>query len=324
MKNSLETKLGIFVFLAVLAGWAIVETLGSADLFHHGYRVTAQFNTVQDLKPGDRVKMAGVEIGRVEDIQLTDTKVKVIMKLHDNARVKTDSKAAVKFTGLMGQNFVALDFGSPDAAVAKDGTELSTYEQPDLSAVMSKLDSAVDGIQSMTKTFASDDIHNLFGPLGDFFKSHKDELGATIENITNITGQIASGQGTVGKLIYQETLYNSALTTVSNLQTASASAQDMIANITMVVTNASSGKGTLGKLMTDDSLYYATRSSMTNLNEILLKINNGTGTVGKLVNDQDFYKNAKLSLQKLDKAADGLEDQGPLSVIGILAGPLGL
>jgi len=92
----------------------------------------------------------------------------------------------------------------------------------------------------------------------------------------------------------------------------------------MVVTNASSGKGTLGKLMTDDSLYYATRSSMTNLNEILLKINNGTGTVGKLVNDQDFYKNAKLSLQKLDKAADGLEDQGPLSVIGILAGPLGL
>jgi phospholipid/cholesterol/gamma-HCH transport system substrate-binding protein len=63
---------------------------------------------------------------------------------------------------------------------------------------------------------------------------------------------------------------------------------------------------------------------MTNLNEILLKINQGNGTIGKLVNDQEFYKNAKVSLQKLDKAADGLEDQGPLSVIGILAGPLGL
>ena len=85
MKNSLETKLGIFVFLAVLAAWAIVETLGSADWFHHGYHVSAQFNTAQDLKPGDRVKMAGVEIGRVEDIQLTDTKVKVIMKVHDDA-----------------------------------------------------------------------------------------------------------------------------------------------------------------------------------------------------------------------------------------------
>jgi phospholipid/cholesterol/gamma-HCH transport system substrate-binding protein len=324
MKNSLETKLGIFVFLAVLAAWAIVETLGSVDLFHHGIRISAQFNTVQDLKVGDRVKMAGVEIGSVQDIQLTDNKVKVMMKLHDSQMVKTDSKAAIKFTGLMGQNFVAIDFGSSGAASVQNGTELSTYEQPDLNAVMGKLDSAVDGIQSMTKTFASDDIHNLFGPLGDFFKSHKDELGATIQNITNITGQIASGQGTVGKMIYQDTLYNSALTTVSNLQTASASAQDMIANITMVVTNASNGRGTLGKLMTDDTLYYATESSMTNLNQILQKINNGNGTISQLVNNPEFYKNAKLSLQKLDKAADGLEDQGPLSVISILAGPLGL
>jgi phospholipid/cholesterol/gamma-HCH transport system substrate-binding protein len=176
----------------------------------------------------------------------------------------------------------------------------------------------------MTKAFSSDDIHNLFGPLGDFFKSHRDELAATIANITNITTQVASGQGTVGRLIYQDALYASALTTVSNLQTASSSANDLIASVQLVVTNASAGQGTFGKLLTDDGLYYTAASSMTNLNQILLKINQGTGTVGKLVNDQEFYQNAKLSLQKLDKAADGLEDQGPLSVIGILAGPLGL
>src|SRR5579872_6567074 len=111
MKNSLETKLGYFVFMAVLAAWAIVETVGSTDFFHHGYRVAAEFNSVQDLKPGDRVKMAGVEIGRVDDIQLTESRVRVIMKLHDNVVVKTDSKASIKFTGLMGQNFVGIDFG---------------------------------------------------------------------------------------------------------------------------------------------------------------------------------------------------------------------
>ncbi|HEX9047959.1 MAG TPA: MlaD family protein [Verrucomicrobiae bacterium] len=324
MKNSLETKLGVFVFMAILAGWAIVETLGSTDWFHHGYRVTARFSTVQDLKPGDRVKMAGVEIGRVEDIQLTDSKVRVQMKLRDNGMVKTDSKASIKFTGLMGQNFVGIDFGSESATPAKDGTELMTYEQPDLSAVMAKLDSAVDGIQNMTKAFASDDIHNLFGPLGDFFKSHKDELAATIGNITNITGQIASGQGTVGKLIYDQSLYNSAMLTVSNLESTGANANDLIASIKLVITNAEAGKGTLGKLMTDDKLYDAATGSMTNLHEILFKINKGNGTISKLVNEPEFYQNAKLSLQKLDKAADSLEDQGPLSVIGILASPLGL
>jgi phospholipid/cholesterol/gamma-HCH transport system substrate-binding protein len=324
MKNSLETKLGIFVFLAILAGWAIVETLGSTDLFHHGYHVIARFNTVHDLKPGDRVKMAGVEIGRVEDIELAESKVTVTMKLHDKGMVKTDSVANVDFTGLMGQNFVNIGFGPESKTAAKDGTELKTFEQPALSDVMTKLNSAVDSIQSMTKTFASDDIHNLFGPLGDFFKSNRDKLSATIDNITNISGQIASHQGTVGRLIYEDSLYTSALTTVSNLQSAGASAKDMIAQIQLVITNAQSGKGTLGKLLTDDQLYNATTSSMTNLNQILMKINNGNGTIAKLVNDQEFYKNAKLSLQKLDKAADGLEDQGPLSIIGILAGPLGL
>jgi phospholipid/cholesterol/gamma-HCH transport system substrate-binding protein len=63
---------------------------------------------------------------------------------------------------------------------------------------------------------------------------------------------------------------------------------------------------------------------MTNLNSILFKVNQGNGTIGKLVNDQEFYKNAKLSLQKLDKAADGLEDTGPLSVMGIMANQFGL
>jgi phospholipid/cholesterol/gamma-HCH transport system substrate-binding protein len=265
-----------------------------------------------------------VEIGRVQDIRLEDNKVMVSMKLRDNSMVRTDSKASIQFTGLMGQNFVSIGFGSPEAAIAKDGTVLESFEQPDLSAVMGKLDSAVGGIQAMTKTFASDDIHNLFGPLGDFFKSRKDELGATIDNITNITGKIASGEGSIGKMIYSDALYASASVTVSNLQKASGSAQDLLTSVQLVVTNVTAGRGTIGKLMTDDSLFYATKSSMTNLNEILVKINSGNGSIARLVNDQEFYKNARLSLQKLDKAADGLEDQGPLSVIGILAGPLGL
>jgi phospholipid/cholesterol/gamma-HCH transport system substrate-binding protein len=83
-----------------------------------------------------------------------------------------------------------------------------------------------------------------------------------------------------------------------------------------------SGQGTLGKLVTDNALYNQTTSAMTNLNEILLKVNKGNGTVGKLVNDQEFYKNAKLSLQKLDKAADSLEDTGPLTVLGEVMGNL--
>jgi len=324
MKNSLETKLGIFVILAIFAAVVIVETLGGMDFLHHGYHISALFETAQDLKVGNSVKMAGVEIGRVEKIAIStnDNKVRVTMKIHSDAMVKTDSKAAIKFTGLMGQNFVSIDFGATGSPSAVDGTILETEEQPDLNAIMVKLDNATSGLEKLTSSFTGDTINNLLGPLTDLIKQNSGHLTMTISNIENISGQIASGQGTVGKLIYTDSLYNSALTTVTNLQDTVAQVQGAVAQMRGVISGITNGQGTLGKLVTDETLYNSTTASMTNLNQILLKINQGQGTVGKLVNDQEFYKNAKLSLQKLDKAADGLEDQGPLSVLGIMANNL--
>jgi phospholipid/cholesterol/gamma-HCH transport system substrate-binding protein len=317
MKNSLETKLGIFVILVVLAAWAIMETLGGLQMFQSGYHINALFSTAQDLKVGDNIKMAGVEIGRVEKIALEDGKVKVTMKIHPDVVVKTDSEAIIKFTGLMGQNFVSVNFGSPDAPKVVDGAVLQTQEQPDLNAVMAKLNDAADGIKRFGDAFSGDKISNLVGPLVDFVKQNSGNISGAISNIDNITGQVASGQGTVGKLIYDQSFYDSAMGTVSNLQGA-------VASVQMVVSGITNGQGTIGKLVTDDTLYTATTASMTNLNQILLKINQGQGSVGKLVNDQEFYKNAKLTLQKVDKAADGLEDTGPLSVIGMMANQFGL
>jgi len=315
MKNSLETKLGIFVAVTVIAAVVIIEKLGSGSMFSHGRHVSAQFDNVQDLKVGDRVKMAGVEIGSVESIDLVTNKVSVTLRLSDKAVVRTDSRATIKFTGLIGQNFVAVDFGSPGAPPAEDGAILTATEQPDLSAIMAKLDSAADGVQNLTKSFTPDTINNLMGPLVDFVKQNSAPLTATIANVKNVSSQIAAGQGTIGKLIYDESLYTSAMATVSNLQETAASAR-------LTISNVNAGQGSLGKLLTDDKLYAETTASMTNLNQILQKVNGGQGTIGKLVNDQEFYKNAKLSLQKLDKAADGLEDTGPLSVIGTLVGNL--
>ena len=315
MKNSLETRLGVFVALAVIVAVVIVETLGGMESFRGGYRVSALFNTVQDLKVGNSVKMAGVEIGRVEKITLVNNKASVTMKLHSDAIVKTDSKAAVKFTGLMGMNFVSIDFGSADAPRAINGAVLATVDQPDLNAIMAKLDSAATGIENFGKSFTGDKIDNLIGPLTDFFKQNSSHIGGAISNIENISGQIASGQGTVGKLIYTDSLYDSALATVTNLQATVTEVRGVISGIT-------NGQGTIGKLVTDDTLYIATTASMTNLSQILLKVNQGQGTIGKLVNDQEFYKNAKLTLQKMDKMADSLEDQGPLTVVGLVAGKL--
>ncbi len=322
MRNSLETRLGIFVALALIAALVIVDLVGGLDFFKGGYHVTARFNNISDLKLGDAVKMSGVNIGRVDQIQLTDGKVRVSMRLNQGVIVKTDSTATIRFTGLMGQNFVAVDFGSPNAPGAANGAELTGLEQADLNALMAKLDAAAAGVENLTKSFTGDKIDNLLGPITDFLKQNSQPLSDSISNLKNISGQIASGQGTVGKLIYSNELYDSALATVTNLQDTAAELKATIADAQTILAEAKAGKGTLGKLLTDDTLYNETTGTMTNLHQIMRKINSGQGTVGKLINDQEFYKNAKLSLQKLDKATEGLEDQGPLSVLGTAASSL--
>jgi len=322
MKNSLESRLGVFVALAVVAAVVIIEMLGGPEHFMRGYRLYAMFENVQELKEGDRVKMAGVEVGRVEKIELKDEKARITLKMKRGAEVKTDSVATIKFTGLMGQNFVSLDFGSPNGSPASDGTVLQSKEQPDLSVVMAKIDDVATGVQNLTKSFSGLKIDELLGPFIDFMKDNRAPLTATISNIDSVTAQISQGKGTVGKLIYDQTLYDSALATVTNLQSTMSDAQVTLAHAREIVDQVKAGQGTVGKLVTDPTLYNETTATMSNARQILEKVNQGQGSVGKLINDQEFYKNAKLTLQKLDKATEGLEDQGPLSVLGIAVNSL--
>jgi phospholipid/cholesterol/gamma-HCH transport system substrate-binding protein len=322
MKNTLETRLGLFVALIVIATFFIMFIVGGFERFQRGRQVSTEFKNAQELKLGDRVKLAGVEVGKVEGIILTNNRVRVTMKLKPDAPVKTDTIARIQFAGLMGQNFVSLEFGSENAPLADEDTLLNSVEQADLGAIMQKLDNVASGVENLTKSFTGDKIDSLFGPIIGFMKDNREPLTATISNIRTTTAQIAAGEGTVGKMIFDDAFYNTALVTVSNLQSTSDEIKVAIAEAKKIVNDVNAGQGTLGKLVKDEALYLETTASMTNLKEILEKINQGQGTIGKLVNEQEFYKNAKLTLQKVDKATEGLEDQGPLSVLGILANNL--
>ena len=322
MRNTLETRLGLFFALAVIAAALIFEMIGSSDFFRGGIAVRARFESAQELRVGDPVKMAGVQIGRVEAISLADNKVEFGMKLTRSDQVKTDSKATIKFVGLLGQNYVALDFGSAKAPAVADNTILESLSQVDLSTIMVKLDGVAKGVESMTKSFSGDSINNFLGPVSDFIKENSPRLSGILSNAQAISVQVAKGEGSVGRLIYDDQLYRATLSTVTNLHKTADDFSATIAQARSMVDQIKAGQGTLGKLTTDESLYRETTTALTNLKEILQKINQGQGSVGKLVNDESLYKNAKMTLQKVEKATEGLEDQGPLSVMGIMVNSL--
>lgn len=329
MKNTLETRLGLFFALALIAGVVIMELAGTRDLFNKGYPIRARFDDIQELKEGDPVKMAGVEVGRIKRIELADNKVEVVLNVDRDANVKTDSKASIKFVGLMGQNYISITFGSSTAPNATANTLLETEEQADLNSLMVKLQNVADGVEGLTKNFSGENFSNLLGPFTDFIRENSPRLSAILGNLQTVSTRIAQGEGTVGRLINEDALYVSALTTVSNLNTTVADAKPLFDDLKLtldearsVVTQVNQGQGTIGKLIKDEALYRETTTAMVNLREILQKINQGQGSVGQLVNDPAFIDNAKLTLQKVEKATEGLEDQGPLSVLGIAVNSL--
>ncbi len=329
MRNSLETRLGLFFALAFVAGLLVLELSSGIDFLRKGVDVKARFNSVNELQIGAPVKLAGVQIGDVRRIAIEGAKVAVTLRLRQDAAIRTDSKATIRFAGLMGQNYIALSFGTPAAPVITAGSELEAETLPDLGQIMAKLDAAASSVGGITNIFGGDNFQNLLGPFTDFLKDNSPRLTAILGNIQVISKQIADGQGTVGKLISDDALYTTALSTITNMSATATEIQGMagdakatVAEARKIVAEVGAGQGTLGKLLHDETLYHETTGAMTNLHQILGKVNGGQGLAGKVVNDENFFKNVKGTLQKVEKATDTLEDQGPISVIGTVAGHL--
>ena len=269
-------------------------------------------------------------MGRVTDIHLAGQAVEVVMKIDTAADLRTDSIAQIRFAGLLGQNFVSIDFGSETAPRLVPPAMLQTKEQADLSQIFEKLNGVADGVQSMTKTFSGDQFGQLLGPIAEVVKENQPRISALMTNLVSLTADLTQGKGTVGRLLHDEALYVSAVSAVTNVDSLAGEArgllskadgmmsdtQGLIGDTRKLVSGIDRGEGTIGRLMKDESLARETTAAMVNFREILEKVNRGQGTVGKVINDDSFLRNVKLTLQKVDKATEGLEDTGPLSVLG--------
>src|ERR1700691_102323 len=129
---SRAARLGAFIVatLAILvAGIFIIG--GKQYLFSSTYRLKAQFDDVVGLDAGGDVRVGGVHVGTVEDIVLPHRpgeKVTVVMDLGKSTRqiVKQDSVASIETEGLLGNQYLAISFGSAAAAGVRDGDMLAS------------------------------------------------------------------------------------------------------------------------------------------------------------------------------------------------------
>lgn len=325
MRNDL--KVGLFVFLALIVMLFVLDFVSDIPFLKSEKDLVAYFDTVAELKEGNPVKMEGVPVGKVSGIKIRDGRIAVVMSVEKDAPVKSDSVASIKLTSLLGTSYVNITFGSETAPIAKNMDVLQTTPPADLNEILVKLQSAADSMDSALGVFSSlgenkEDINRIFtnlnvvlsdlaegeGTLGKLLKDESlyNELTGTFANINDISRSIKEGKGTFGKLLNDDALYNDTRAAMSNLSKVSS--------------NLADSKGTIGKLMNDDKLYNEATEAATNLNSILKKVNSGQGTLGKLVNEDDLYYDTKNTVMKVDKGVDTLEDLAPISTLGAIMG----
>jgi len=138
-RSRVELGVGIFVILGILGLAYLSINLGRVQfLGGGGYLVNADFPTVGGLKSGSSVEIAGVEIGRVEGISLSDYQAHVQLRIHHGIKLQEDSIASIKTKGLIGEKYIRISPGGSEKLIQANGKIREVEAPVDLEELISK------------------------------------------------------------------------------------------------------------------------------------------------------------------------------------------
>ncbi len=272
-----QLRVGLMVAIAliiIVAGIFLVS--GQTGFFGGQYTLTSYFASAQGLRGGAEVDLAGVPVGSVSNVRLSASKdpnraVAVVMRIRKKYKkdIRADSVATVETAGLLGASFVDISRGSPTQPLIAAGGSIKGAAGSDMKAVVNN---------------ANDVLSNLT------------QLSAKLNDITN---QITTGKGTIGKFIYNPALYNQM--------------QDTVTKLNVMMTGISKGRGTIGQLLTSDTLADKLNSTIDRANGLMDQIQNGKGTLAKFINDPSLYNNLNQDLTQAKTLLSGInQGQGTL------------
>ena len=284
MKRRDEVLVGIFLTVAVaiaLLGtlWLVRGGLSS------GYPLYARFAWGQNLKPGQPVLLAGVNVGAVADVTLRDDGfLDVVLRVNDDVKVPKNSVASVKPVGIFGDAAIALTPKGPSPVSYSPGDTVPVGPaDTDIQAIMNRVDSIGATVQVMTKAINADLVAS--GGIKDMRRSLANAARMTdaaarlsvqlnaiaAEQNRNLTATMASLRRAVSAV-------DSAKidSTMKNFQTSSATLTRIASNLDStsrpannIIAGLERGEGTAGKLLKDTLLYRDLRGLVTQADSVM-------------------------------------------------------
>lgn len=328
MKNTLQyTRVGLFFILGLVLIYVTYSVIGNNKTWgkKEGYLLVAQFNDLKTLTPGSDVRMAGVRIGEVSETKLVEGKAQAILRINKQFQIPADSVASIGVASLLGNNYINVEYGK-SGQMAQGGGQLQSRPTADFNDIMNEVSQLSQKFNQVADSFSGglggEDLGNLITNLNGMVTENRAELNAIVERIDRLTARLEAGEGTLGKLLTDDTAYVNAVAAIDEIKAAATEARNTLDEAQTIIADIKTGKGAVGRLLYDEATAQNLEQTLTNFNEFSAKLNSGEGTLGKLVTDDELYVELRAMLQKAEQTLDSVGDAGPISAVGTAAGAL--
>lgn len=237
-----ETKVGLFTFLTLALLGLSVFLLGDVSLYRK-YSIYAEFADVAGLPDKSMVKLSGVEVGKVKNIKIEDSRVVVELAIKDEVGIYRDSTFEIGATSIIGSKYMQITQGSVTSGVLEDGDYVKGKESP-------PLDKMVSETMGSLKILIED-----LNAKGNFAR----ELNATMVNLRELTAKL-------NDLI--TAMHQPMTSSMRNVDATTEKLDRLIAKLDEIADKVNTGEGAIGTLLTDKEVKEEVKETVTNIKEV--------------------------------------------------------
>jgi phospholipid/cholesterol/gamma-HCH transport system substrate-binding protein len=261
---------GAFVIIGVLLFTAALFMIGERRmLFEDRFEVYAEFAQLGQLEPGAIVRVAGMNAGEVTDIQVPTSpaeKFRVKMRVRDDLHplVRTDSIASAQTEGLVGGIYVNIAAGTPEAPEIPEGGTIQSREPFALSDLLQQASDTIAQVNKTVERLSGDvemtvkqismtvqDAHELIEEVSPQIKAIAENGNRISADTQRIIASIREGEGTIGKLINDDSLYQRAREIADDAKMVMANVKDVSEEARSAIADFRSKDGPASGLFAD-------------------------------------------------------------------------
>lgn len=283
-----QLKVGTMILIAILVMIVAIYQLGrAANLFTERYELVALVPNANGLREGGSVTVAGQLAGVVKSIEFlpvdgdTSRNLKVVVAVDRelSEQIRADSRGKLRTLGLLGDKIVDITPGTPRYGKLQEGDTIVMGSSLDYEQVIAQASSAVGDMVQLTHDLReiTGGIVRGEGTMGQLItnRSLYDELTSTLSRTNQMMARMQNPKGTFGRLLDDPAMYDNMT--------------KMIASVDTLITQLNASDGTIGRLLRDDSLYTSLVGIAQGGDSLMKMLTQGDGFASKMLTDQKLY-----------------------------------